>query len=175
MNYVTHLNHWFELAKSSKVIRPTHICLYLGLFQLWNSNRFTPVIKVNRRHLMELGKIGSKSTFSNCMKDLEKWGLIKYKPTFFANISSEVEMIFLSCKKHIDDNGFCVETASVGLDTRPIAGPKSGTATGPKPSTDTGTRSVPKVGPIYKTKQTSKPNIKNNEGVDFNKKYFNPL
>lgn len=175
MNYVTHLNYWFDLANSSKQIKRSHFCLYMGLFQLWNESRFSKEIKVNRRHLMELGKIGSKTTFSDCMKDLEKWGLIRYKPTFFSNISSEVEMFHLTVKKYIDHNGFCVEMIKSGTGSSPKPGPNSGTGTCPEPSTESGTASVPKMGHLYKTNQTFKQNNKRTDFNDLKNKYFNPL
>lgn len=81
MNYVKHLNQWFALLQSNQDLRPTHIALYFVLFQLWNNNRFASVFVINRNEMMNLSKIGSKTTYSKCMNDLQKWGWINYKPS----------------------------------------------------------------------------------------------
>lgn len=175
MNYVTHLNHWFEFANSSKRIKRSHVCLYLGLFQLWNSSRFSDVMKVNRRQLMELGKIGSKTTYSNCMKDFEEWGVLKYTPCFKSNESSEVEMRFLHEK--LDENGMpqVWDGAKRGTDSQSNNVSKSGTATGPVAGTKNGTGTVPKVGHNNKTKENYKQNNKRDDFNDLKNKYNEPL
>lgn len=82
MNYIKHLSQWFELLRLSPEAKHTHIAIYIVLFQQWNQNRFTPVFIINRADLMGMSKIGSKSVYSNCMRDMHSWGWIIYSPSY---------------------------------------------------------------------------------------------
>lgn len=81
MNYIKHLNHWFEELRMNSDAKPTHISLYFALFQMWNINRFPEKFVINRYELMTLSKIGSKTTYSNLMQDLHRWGWVHYVPS----------------------------------------------------------------------------------------------
>lgn len=81
MNYVKHLNTWFELMKTNPEMKPTHIALYVVLFQFWNQSHFASSFVINRQALMNAMKMGSKATYSKCMKDLHEWGWIIYYPS----------------------------------------------------------------------------------------------
>ena len=63
MNYIKLLNAAFEKFYFDDRLNPTHISLYMALFQEWNSSRFADEFYVNRRDLMRVAKIGSKSTY----------------------------------------------------------------------------------------------------------------
>ncbi|WP_353120191.1 hypothetical protein [Myroides odoratus] len=78
-NYIKHLNVAAEFFKLNTEAKPTHIALYLSLFQIWNTLRFPPTYGINREELMNRSKIGSTTTYSKCMRDLHRWGLINYQ------------------------------------------------------------------------------------------------
>ena len=52
MNYIKQLNAAFEKFYFDDRLNPTHISLYMALFQEWNSSRFALDFFVNRRDLM---------------------------------------------------------------------------------------------------------------------------
>jgi hypothetical protein len=54
----------------------------MSLFQFWNLNRFENPFPVNREEVMKLCKIGSLNTYHKCLHDLDRWGYIKYEPSF---------------------------------------------------------------------------------------------
>lgn len=81
MNYTLHLNHWFKLLERNPQVNPTHISLYLALFQFWHEHHFPESFFINRTEIMKWSKINSKSTFSHCMHDLHQWGWITYTPS----------------------------------------------------------------------------------------------
>ncbi len=81
MNYIKHLNHWFEIMRTKEEVKPTHISLYLALFYLWNQNRFSPSFSINRQEMMNISKIGGYTTYSKCMRELHVWGWINYFPS----------------------------------------------------------------------------------------------
>ncbi|EPH12288.1 hypothetical protein HMPREF9713_01129 [Myroides odoratimimus CCUG 12700] len=92
MNYIKHLTHWFELLKTNTEAKPTHIALYIALFQLWNQSRFLPSFIINKPELMNLCKMGSKTSYSNCMSDMHRWGWIHYTPSFSKHGASTVSL-----------------------------------------------------------------------------------
>jgi len=81
VNYIKHLNTVFSAFAKDNRLNPTHISLYLALFQLWNSARFPDEFIIIRDELMSLSKIGSKSTYHKCLKELEFFGYINYMPS----------------------------------------------------------------------------------------------
>lgn len=101
MNYIKHLSHWFEIMRISEEVKPTHIAIYIALFRMWNQSRFAPVFIVNRMELMNVSKIGNKSVYSDCMKDLHRWGWIKYAPSNSKYSNSTVTMVNLTDGKFL--------------------------------------------------------------------------
>ncbi|WP_310992080.1 hypothetical protein [Aequorivita marina] len=68
------------IAKDSR-LNPTHISLYMALFNQWNINRFPDDFIIIRDEVMKSSKIGSKSTYHRCLKQLDTWNYIRYKPS----------------------------------------------------------------------------------------------
>ncbi len=92
MNYIKLLNAAFEKFYFDDRLNPTHISLYMALFQEWNSSRFTDKFFVNRRDLMQVAKIGSKSTYHRCIRDLDIWGYLEYFPSNNPYKGSKIKM-----------------------------------------------------------------------------------
>jgi len=80
-NYILHLTSVMEKFTTDDRLNPSHISLYLALFQYWNLSRFSNPISINREEIMKLSKIGSKSTYHKCIKQLNHWGYIEYLPS----------------------------------------------------------------------------------------------
>ena len=78
INYIKHLNGVFHQFSKDNRLNPTHISLYIALFQIWNHNRFPKDFYINREEIMSYSKIGSKSTYHRCLKDLNHWKYILY-------------------------------------------------------------------------------------------------
>lgn len=93
MNYIKHLNAVFKRFSQDTRLNPTHISLYMALFQYWNINRFAQIFFVNREELMKMSKIGSKVTYHKCMKSLSNWKYIIYLPSHNPFKSSQIKMI----------------------------------------------------------------------------------
>lgn len=81
MNYIKHLNGVFQQFSKDTRLNPTHISLYVGLFQLWNYNRFPDEFYINREEVMKFSKIGSNTTYHRCIKELSHWKYILYSPS----------------------------------------------------------------------------------------------
>ena len=82
MNYIKHLTGFFEKVALDRTLNPTHISLYIALFQFWNCNRFKNPISISRDEVMRISKISSKATYHKCLKNLHALGYIDYQPSY---------------------------------------------------------------------------------------------
>jgi len=82
MNYIKYLTGFFEKVATDKTLNPTHVSLYMALFQFWNCNRFKNPISINSDEVMRISKISSKATYHKCLKNLHSLGYINYEPSY---------------------------------------------------------------------------------------------
>jgi hypothetical protein len=82
MNYIKHLTGFFEKVAIDKTLNPTHVSLYVALFQFWNCNRFKNPISISRDEVMRISKISSKATYHKCLRNLHALGYINYEPSY---------------------------------------------------------------------------------------------
>ncbi|AEM71624.1 hypothetical protein Murru_2588 [Allomuricauda ruestringensis DSM 13258] len=92
VNYIKHLNGIFGQFSKDSRLNPTHVSLYVALFQLWNTNYFKPEFFINRDEVMQYAKIGSKSTYHRCIKELDHWNYIVYTPSHNPFKGSRIKM-----------------------------------------------------------------------------------
>ncbi|MDT0646479.1 hypothetical protein RM545_07245 [Zunongwangia sp. F260] len=102
MNYIKQLNAAFEKFFFDDRLNPTHISLYMALFQEWNSSRFADEFFVNRRELMRVAKIGSKSTYHRCIVELDKWDYLFYYPSKNPYKGSKIKMALIETSDEPD-------------------------------------------------------------------------
>ena len=81
MNYIRHLTVFYEKMAIDNRFNPSHVSLYLALFQCWNMNHFENPISINRMQVLQLSKIGSEHTYYRDLNDLNNWGYIEYLPS----------------------------------------------------------------------------------------------
>lgn len=128
-NYIIHLNNSFKRFTDDERATPFHISLYMALFHKWNSAKFRNPISIARDDLMFLSKIGSANTYTKCLKELDKWGYIKYSPSHSYHVGSKIYMYnFGTTKKtttiKTTDNGTDISpnkttTKTLAQDVRP--------------------------------------------------------
>lgn len=82
MNYIKHLTGFYDRIHSDDRLNPTHISLYLAMFQFWNLNHFRNPISISRSEMMRLSKIGALGTYHKCIRQLQEFGYIIYEPSF---------------------------------------------------------------------------------------------
>ncbi len=92
INYIKHLNGVFEQFSKDSRLNPTHISLYVALFQIWNHNFFKDEFYINREEVMVFSKIGSKSTYHRCIKELTHWNYLLYTPSHNPFKGSRIKM-----------------------------------------------------------------------------------
>lgn len=151
MNYIKHLNQWFEVISTSEDISPYHIALYVMLFNVWNRNHFAPSFVVNRQEMIILTRIGSTSTYSKYMKQLHEKGWIEYSSSKSKYGLSKVKMLPLD---QISTTDLLVLTgqSSTKISMKSSTAPTIDTTTG----TTTDTSSDQDVGHLLKTENTEK-------------------
>ncbi len=81
INYIKHLNGILEQFSKDNRLNPSHISLYMALFQIWNNYRFKTTFYINRGEVMDLSKLGSKTTYFRSIKELSHWKYILYEPS----------------------------------------------------------------------------------------------
>ena len=96
MHYIKHLTGFFEKVVQDKTLNPTHVSLYIALFQFWNCNRFKNPISISRDEVMRISKICSKATYHKCMRELHEKGYVIYEPSYNPFRGSLVRMVNLS-------------------------------------------------------------------------------
>jgi len=114
VNYIKHLNEVFVQFSKDSRLNPTHISLYIALFQLWNLNRFLEEFFINRDEVMQLSKIGSKSTYHRCIKELNHWKYIVYFPSHNPYRGSKIKMFKFgtSSGQVVEHNSTQIETST---------------------------------------------------------------
>jgi hypothetical protein len=82
MNYILQLSGFFQKVAADNRLNPTHVSLYMAIFQFWNSERFQNPVSISRQELMRISKISAKATYHKCIKDLHNFGYIQYLPSY---------------------------------------------------------------------------------------------
>lgn len=93
MKYIKHLTGFYEKVAQDSTLNPTHVSLYLALFQFWNFNRFRNPISISRDEVMRISKIYSRATYHKCLKNLHSLGYIDYQPSYNPFTGSQVFML----------------------------------------------------------------------------------
>lgn len=95
MNYIKYLTGFFEKVSTDFDLNPTHLSLYMAIFQLWNQNRFQNPICISRDELMRVSKIASYATYHKCIKELDERNFVKYMPSYNPFRGSTLEVVNL--------------------------------------------------------------------------------
>ena len=82
MNYILQLSGFFQKVAVDNRLNPTHVSLYMAVFQFWNAERFRNPVTISRQELMRISKISAKATYHKCIKDLHNFGYIQYLPSY---------------------------------------------------------------------------------------------
>ena len=84
------LTQFLNSIREDNRISPTHISLYMALFQFYILNCYQNPIEISRLSVMDRAKISGLATYHKCIKDLNDYNYIRYQPSFNPRISSKV-------------------------------------------------------------------------------------
>lgn len=81
LNFIKHLLEWESRQAADRRLNSQHIALYMALFWRWNALHFQNPVDIVRHDIMHSAKIGSKDTYTRCLKQLHQWQYIRYHPS----------------------------------------------------------------------------------------------
>jgi len=121
MNYIKHMNGVLQQFNEDSRLNPTHISLYIALFQLWNIHHFPEVFFIAREEVMKKSKIGSIATYHRCLGNLNDWKYIDYLPSHNSYKGSEIKMFIfeISGEQDVNESETSPEQAMNKLETSP--------------------------------------------------------
>jgi hypothetical protein len=88
--YVHILNDFFENIADDPCISPTHISLYMALFQEWSQCGFINPMEIARERIMKRSKISGTATYFRCINNLHELGYIDYRPAGHRYMKSSI-------------------------------------------------------------------------------------
>lgn len=88
--HVQELTAFFNAIREDNRILPSHIAVYMALFECWNQRKFQNPVPIQRREIMTIAKINGLATYHRCIRDLHQFGYIRYIPSYNAALSSQV-------------------------------------------------------------------------------------
>ena len=92
MNYIRHLQLIYKRFIDDERLNPSHISLYMAIFQEWNSARFPGELYINRQQLMKTSKVRSQSGYHRSIKELDAFGYLEYIPSHNPYQGSRIKM-----------------------------------------------------------------------------------
>ncbi|ADF53874.1 MAG: hypothetical protein CMP12_21435 [Zunongwangia sp.] len=105
MNYIRHLQLVYQQFMEDERLNPSHISLYMAIFQEWNSARFPGELYINRQQLMLSSKVRSQSGYHRCIRELDVFGYLQYMPSHNPYQGSRVKMFtFRTSSEQADDH-----------------------------------------------------------------------
>lgn len=71
-------------------LKTSHISLFTALFIHWQRHQFQSPFSASRRKLMALSRIASQATYHKCIRELDAYGYIRYRPSYHPGLASQV-------------------------------------------------------------------------------------
>gem|GEM_PF-857578 len=90
VNYILHLNGFFNQVIEDDQLTPIEVSVYLALFRQWNINRFRNPVSLTRADVMNVSKVLSKTTYRRALWALHNAGYILYMPSNSPLVGSKV-------------------------------------------------------------------------------------
>lgn len=97
---------FFEQVIKDCRLHPSHISIYVALFQCWTISRYKNPFRIYRTEVMKLGRVKSLGTYHRCLKELHSAGFIVYFPSYDPFKGSHVEIIDFELSETFIDNEF---------------------------------------------------------------------
>lgn len=72
---------FYKLAREDKNISPSHLAIYNALLFVWSEQKVMP-ISITRKAIMHLARIRGIATYTKCIRDLNNFNYLIYKPSF---------------------------------------------------------------------------------------------
>lgn len=93
MEQIRELSLFYQRICDDHRIGPTHIALYMAIFQLYHLNGFVNPVRTNRASLMAMAKIAGLATYHKCMRDLNDFAYIQYVASHDHRVMSKIFLL----------------------------------------------------------------------------------
>lgn len=93
MDKLEHLTHLICRLVSDRRLKPVHISLSIAICQNWILHQFERTHNASRAILMKGAGIRSRATYHKTLKDLQRYGYVKYTPSYHPVKASELIVI----------------------------------------------------------------------------------
>jgi len=87
------LSQFYSKAAKDNRIGIRHIALYVSLVQIMAVNGFDKPLLTFSSYVMKVAKIYSTATYHRLIKELNDYGYILYKPSFYKGKGSEFRIV----------------------------------------------------------------------------------
>jgi hypothetical protein len=75
------LSRFYEAIREDNRILPSHIAVYMALFERWSRQEFQNPVLIVRGEIMQAAKISGLATYHRCIRDLHQFGYLDYQPS----------------------------------------------------------------------------------------------
>jgi hypothetical protein len=87
------LKDYIGKITSDERLKPVHVSLLIALCERWIINDFNICYTMSRKILMERSRIKSKATYHKALQDLQRFGLVKYIPSYHPRHGSTIKLL----------------------------------------------------------------------------------
>lgn len=84
------LYDFFAAISNDARINTTHIGIYASLLEYRRTCNYANPVEVFSYQIMNVAKISAANTYYRCVRDLSRYGYIKYLPSFNSNKPSKI-------------------------------------------------------------------------------------
>jgi hypothetical protein len=92
---------FFRQIQHDPRISVTHIGVFAALAEHWRLHHRQNPVHAFSHEIMQLAKITASKTYHKCIRDLHRFGYLRYEPSFNRNKGSRV---YLNLPDKINDN-----------------------------------------------------------------------
>lgn len=84
----------FNILSGDKRITVWHIAIIMAIIRQASWDNIRDPVFTSRKKIMELTNIGSIVTYHKCIKELQEFGYIEYRPSYHPGIGSYIALLF---------------------------------------------------------------------------------
>lgn len=93
---IVNFGDWLRRLGADDRLMPTHVSLFTALFICWQRSGYANPFNVTRKSLMGYAKIASIATYHKCIRELDRYGYIRYRPSYHPTEGSRIYWPFLA-------------------------------------------------------------------------------
>lgn len=93
MEEIKIIGEFFSKIGKDPRIGISHIGLFVTLVSVWRTQEFAKPIESYSSEIMPLAKISSSATYHKLIRDLDRFGYIKYEPSFYKGKASKIYIV----------------------------------------------------------------------------------